>query len=499
MGNNAKHSRGDKIPKSSSPVLLVSGRAARFSRALLIGGALALGSFCGALAPLQTAFSLPPGAASLPEVGAGSGSYPALDATNSAEYREFVPAELFPLLRSGGLVMEVARETEPARPFGAGWGRDAAAVEKSLTAQASLRLGLSFSSGFVFGDVAALTEGAAPQKDLAKKILWNGAAAWAAAPVFSAEFEFHWLREAKPERTLHGELVRLYPAALPETKQQSQFFRELVRFTAPGVLKDLSWLSFRFLGAEEDVLWVFSPAIQKLRQLTGTNRADPFLTSAVTPEELFVWSGKIESEDASVEREQVGFVPLLRNPAGTTVLQNGCRRVDRRAIVDGQMTSRWNFDSSRFPQGAAWLPASTVFVPRPLWRIELNSQDPFRLYGRQVLYVDQTSMLPMYKFVYDRLGHLWKTVIGAYGFMDSGAENTRHPYPAYVIVIDHAKNRSFILDFALITLCDSTTAGLELSDLEPKRFEALAAAAAPAGAPTVAAAAAELDPHAGDD
>jgi hypothetical protein len=396
-------------------------------------------------------------------------------------------------------MIEMARETEPARPLGTGWGGGETAKESSITAQGSLRSGVSFSSGFVFGDAAALTAGRGAQKDLAKKILWNGAAVWAAAPVFSSEFEFHWLRESKPERTLHGELVRMYPAALPETKQQSQFFRELVRFTAPSVLKDLSWLSFRFLGTEEDVLWVFSPSIQKLRQLTGTNRSDPFLTSAVTPEELFVWSGKIESEDAVVEREQVGFVPLLRNPAGTTVLQNGCRRVDRSAIVDGQMTSRWNFDASRFPQGAGWLPAMTVFVPRPLWRIELNSQDPFRLYGRQVVYVDQTSMLPMYKFVYDRLGHLWKTVIGAYGFMDSGAENVRRPYPAYVIVIDHAKKRSFIIDFAVVTLCDTPTAGLELSDLEPKRFESIAAVAVPTVAPTVAAAAEEVEPPIGDD
>lgn len=420
--------------------------------------------------PAPSSEPLPQPAAALPEPGDDLAPLKIINSQNVLSFKEMLPAELQGLFREGQLEMEAASKLKSAPDYGKAWADASAGPKPNVLNGAVLRSGIKLGEGFLFGDAKSL-EAEADPKILAQKILWNTYSLWAAQKVFGAQFEFHWFKEgAKPFRTLRGEFQRIYPNALADGKQSAQLFRELIRFVSPAFLTDLSWLTFRFLGADEDMLWVNSPAVKKLRQLTATNRSDPILRSSVSPEEFLVWSGKPEIVEARAEKNITGLVPLLRSESPAVNADNTCTTMDRAATVANRLEVRWNFESSRYLHGAGWVPSTSVFVPRPLYRVELTSHDPFSLYGRQVLYVDQELMLPFYKFVYNRAGQLWKTVIGSYGFAGPAGTEARSPYPAYTIVIDHNKNETYVLDFSRIMICSQPTAPMTLADFEPKRF-----------------------------
>jgi hypothetical protein len=424
---------------------------------------------------------LPDGVPALPEPTDDAAPLKIINSSNISSYKAVVPAELQWLFHEGQLEIEAAARLKNPVSYGQAWDKATAEAKDSALAGATLRQGTKLGEGFIFGDSRAIVaEG--DSKNLARKILWNIYSVWAAEKVFGAQFDFHWIKESKPYRTLRGEFSRIYPALLGDPKQSAQLFRELIRLSAPVVLTDLSWLTFRFLGADEDVLWVFSPAVKKLRQVTSTNRSDSILRSAVSPEDFLVWSGKPEIADALVEKSLVGlaFFPRTDLPAAEA---GKCVVIDRAAAVANRMPVRWNFDSNRYSHGGGWIPSTSMLVPRKLWQIELNSQDPFSLYGHQVLYVDQETMLPMYKFVYNRSGQLWKTVIGAFGFAAKKGSEDRRPYPAYTIIIDHVKAEAYLLDFSKISICSEPVPSLSMSDFDPKRFADMSKASAPTQLP----------------
>ncbi len=428
----------------------------------------------------------------LPELSDSSSTGLMVNATNSASFKDNLPAELLSLLQEGQLELEAGRSLKTAPTLPDAWlkGADGAALAGST---GELKTGASFGAGLLF-DAAALSA-ETNQKFLAYKLLWNVQALWALQPALSAAFEFSWFKEGKPYRTLRGEFSRLIPNAIADTKKTAQLFRELIRFTAPTFLKDLSWLTFRFLGNDEDVLWVYSPAIRKVRQLVATNRSDSLLRSAVTPEEFLVWSGKPEAVEAVVEAKATMLVPVLRVELPAQLDKEGCLNVDRLGAVGGKLASRWNYEAGHFPHGAGWVPTTSVFLPRPVWRVAVNSLDPFSSYGKQVLYIDQALSLPVYKFVYNRMGQLWKTVIGVYGI--SSAKNVAAPllYPAYTIIVDHLKSEVFVIDTITARSCAVPPPGLSLSDFDPKRFSELEKAAAdkPVAAATATPTQEELD------
>ena len=105
----------------------------------------------------------------------------------------------------------------------------------------------------------------------------------------------------------------------------------------------------------------------------------------------------------------------------------------------------WNYQSRQMPQLAPWVPTSAVFVPRRVWILELNPRDPYSATGREILMVDQQTLLPVYKLVYDRIGEYRKTVIGAWGRMRSKDNKLQSPFCAFVLAVDQSAQSATVL------------------------------------------------------
>lgn len=317
------------------------------------------------------------------------------------------------------------------------------------------------------------------KKAAAKKILLNAQSRYWARRIVSFDFEYALLRRSRFSHKVSGSFSRVYPGALPGSGKTSQLFREKIRYLSPKYLEGFSWLTFRLFGNDDDILWVFSPVIRKVRHLTGSNRSDPIMNSALSIDDFLVWSGKAEMVEAVLDREVTSFVPFISldssclKPAGSECFQ-----------PDFSGTSGWNYESKRFPDAPGWLAGGSVQVPRKLWKVDLTSKDPYSIYGRQSLYVDSETFLPAIKIVFDRSGHQMKTVIGIYGFAEADDKTRRLPFLAYMILEDVKLRDFYLMDYRNVTVCDSFPPGAQLSDFDPSKLGGDLAQAEPEAAPT---------------
>lgn len=328
-----------------------------------------------------------------------------------------------------------------------------------------LRADVALNRGFPFGAEAEVLTESTPEL-LGARVLWNAQSVWWGQGSLDAEFDLSWLKEGRPVRALRGEFIRAYPALLG-MEGSAQIFRERLTLIAPEVIKGLAWLTYRFRGGDEDVVWFYSPAIRKARQLTGSNRSDVIARGVTAMDDLFVWSGKAELVDATADRSVVALAPFAGtalgqlSPAGEQCFE---------ANFGGGAEEGTMAQISSVLDEANTVLSNAVFVPRRMWRVELTSGDPYSLYGRQVLYVDKASMLPIYKFVYDRSAHLWKTVVGVFGLGTTADRKTKRPYAAGHIVIDHLKEETNVIRFSRFTSCRRPTAQFAPANFDPRKL-----------------------------
>lgn len=464
-------SRSDK---SDSPLvagpcrLCVGWRSMSAFVALYVCASLVFGAALSAQEPpLSSAeLTLPEGVPPFTEGGIST----VINTSNINAWRGVVVPELVPSIKSGELRL-AAREKlgyfwRIDDPWEGESYRNASANKRALVSgSTALRAELVLNRGYPFGAEAEMLADTDPQL-LGARIVWNLQSVWWGQGSIESTFDLTWLKEGRPTRLLRGEFVRAYPALLG-AESGAQIFRERLTLTAPEAIGGLAWLSFRFRGGDEDVVWFHSPALRKARQLTGSNRSDPFARGVTTVDDLLVWSGKAELVEATADRSAVGLAPFASADLGQLSPEGeGCFGVNRSEGRDDITDAKFapSLEDASTPLNGA------IFVPRRLWRVELISSDPYSHYGRQLLYVDKASMLPVYKFVYDRSGHLWKTVIGVFGLGASADRKTKRPYLATQFVIDHIRQEANLIDFSRFLLCGTPHEGLGAANFDPRKL-----------------------------
>lgn len=415
-----------------------------------------------------------------------------LSKSNLEQFQNALVAPLAEWVKEGRFVAPVVRESGFAWDLSTEW-RSSTAQNSTifeLDEQHGLRLkgAPGVELGFPFGDAASIN---AEQDKVrrAYKILWNVALAESAASDLLYSLELSWMSSQSLLRKATGMYYKQYfkdfsvmPATAvqlssagaelvganssqPPTKEDKILSRELLRFFSPPVVFGFSEIATRFYGQSEDKVWIFSPVTGRSRPVLQSNRSDALLGSVLNFDDLGVWSGKIQSVAARLIEEKVLLVPL----SSSVVSEVASRKVARLAEAmtpeesaskpaevksteeeiltvadtlqrrDGGATKvSWNYESARFPQAAAWLPTSFSLVPKRVWLIEMIPTDPYYLNGKEILIVDQESMLPVYKLVYDRDGSYKKTVIGGWNLASSADGKLRFPYAAFVVAVEHS-------------------------------------------------------------
>ncbi len=401
---------------------------------------------------------------SLPDISVSGVQPVRIDAVNVASYSHLFVRELVPLVESGELALSAADKLPFDWRVDDDWLRTTMnETPLSFTPKGVLQQSGVVARGFPFRISLNAREGggeadpSAGDDFYAQKVLLNSLAHYWSLGALQARFTLLTFAGQKLESEYGGTLRRVFPARFSE-KYSQQLFREIVELTLSPTFSPLRWLTFRFLSPQEDLVWTFSPALQKVRRITGVNRSDSLYGSVLSLDDFFTWSGATQDVDLILEQEQTLLVPFrYKDQLPLVKTEEGCdmagedHSTTRRELLGRPL--EWNFESRKYLGAAPWVPSYAVYYPRTVHRLTLQSQSPYQSYARQVLYIDKELMLPVYKVVYDTQGKLWKIVFSVFSQATTSDRKTKMSVPEFTVVIDRQAKKSSVLDYASYALC----------------------------------------------
>lgn len=410
------------------------------------------------------------------DIPQGTGDLPDLTQKNSAgvivnpqsidSYRKIIADELVPFINNGELILEVARHISNEGRLDATWLKNSEISKSTLTDDKSPGREFKVDSGFPFGD-SSLLLASSDEKTTGLKILWNSYAIQAVHKILSLNIDMRLQRADQTSRSINASLVRVFPTQLGKSYPVPQLFRESFTLATPQLLRSLSWLTIRQLGNREDGVWMYSPGLRQVVRLTGSNRTDTLFSEGPSAEDLLIWSGKPENLEITSLSESVRLIPILpKENLNFAPSSSACGEVNKIEPV------QWNIDTRRFRDASGWVPSNTIFIPRSVWRIEFTSTDIQSKYGRQILYVDSETMLPIYKFAFDRSGSLLRAVIGIMSWLNNPKSEIlkKFPFIIHSVISDRAAGSAITLDTNSIEFCRQFTGELTLEKLDPSEM-----------------------------
>jgi hypothetical protein len=433
---------------------------ARLARALKRVGLRAVGALLIGLPGITNADPVvPSGTGPLPDLQGNAKVGATLTAQYTNSYKSVLPPEIAELVAAGQFVSEVVLRPKRKDLFGAGKGGTASLVSIDS------RGGLQPPPTAVTGSLLADSVGDSQVSDQAKEayaLLWNAAVqTWKMRSLSVAASLTSFVPSSEEASKVDFQIQRIYPQALgvsPGTLKP--FFREKISALQPAVLKGLTWLTLRFHGTDEDYMWAASPVTGQVRQLTGSNRADSMYSGAFSPDDLWVWSGKIEMVTPTSVSSQALLVPVVEG-VPTSQTQGSCLT----SSYGKGNSIELNFASRRYTEAPGWNPTSTKLVLRNVVKIDLQSRDPFSVDARQRMYLDAETSLPVYKIVWGLDGKVRKIVIGILGTVAT-QEGAMPGWRGEVIITPPTSGHSVLIVNGLDT-CSKLFPGRDIINFDP--------------------------------
>lgn len=454
--------------------------AQRFVAAILVG--LTIGSGCVRAEDQRASASRssPNSEANLPDYlpdySSGDVSHGlAIQSSNGPQFKALILPEFYALVRDGALQFSGARTVPfqwayPSKPTDESKTRSRISVDDAVSAS------LAAAS---LGPIAGTTEGSKLDTDAREwgvRTLWNAESVWWSQRIIESHFELVSISNQKVDRKFAGEFIRVYRPGFGESAVTNQLFRESLRFSSPSVIAPLSFVTFRSLGDEEDSVWMYSPAVKQARQLTGSNRADSILHTLAGLDDFFLWSGKIENIAPTSGKTLRALIPFASLEEAELVQDNvdqQCFAVSEGStplIKEGEEVDYSEIDGTLNLATRVALPYGVTFVPREVWRLELNPRDPFAAHGRIVLYIDAQLMIPVAKVVYDRAGKINKYGLAILKLAHTPDDRIKTPVIDTIGLFEASGTSTALLRFSHTRFCTSLPSGRTLADFDPGKL-----------------------------
>ena len=345
-----------------------------------------------------TPAEVPEGVGPLPDLQGGAKVGALVTKGYIDKYRALIPSELAELVDRNEYAFEAVLRPKSSDILGE--TQSAVTSSYSMDDKGILSPAPSSAPGLVFSIPQSDGDFYEP-KSTGGRILWNTTVAQWKLKSFTASTSLITFAAGTDEgKRVDFSVGRIYPPALGQSPGTLKpMLREKISAVSPQSLLGLTWLTLRFLGSTPDYLWAASPTTGQVRQLIGSNRADSIFTGAISPDDLFVWSGKVEGVEPTSVKLVKMLVPVVEGAATAQATNNDvCGSADFSKVSPIVL----NLSSQRFSDLPGWVPTNVRMTLRNLWRIEMMTRDPFSLDARQTLYIDAETMLPVYRIVWEQ-------------------------------------------------------------------------------------------------
>ena len=176
---------------------------------------------------------------------------------------------------------------------------------------------------------------------------------------------------------------------LPGANPQNFLMQVLASVTSPQDLSGTTALTWRYRDSKKrDNVWMYMPALRRVREMSPTNRSDGFLGSELTQDDGPFFDGKPEDFTWTLvgEREMLRLAdPYSLKGEGkvTPGAEGGWQGHYAPGSFIGLEEPSW--------KGVPWASVQPVLVKRPMWIIEGIPKDRYYFYGKIQLYIDKET------------------------------------------------------------------------------------------------------------
>ncbi len=336
-----------------------------------------------------------------------------LEASNADEAAALLPPELLAHYKDGTYRNRIAAwpSTPPWEPaFAAASAANAARLDVDAKGSIIVKDGGAPARG-VYGLPFAID---ASDPNAGVKVIWNAYYAFWRIGSSHDLLALDWVGKGGLERQARLESQILFSEGVPPSRAPKEnaldvASQALAVVGSPADLNGTASLAWRFRdGQKQDQAWTYVPALRRVRQVSPANRSDGFLGSDLSQDDGSFFDGKPEDFTWKLVGEREALV--LADPASLA------GTAKRTALPNGGIHEEWPSDQKvvgyQDPEwkGVAWAPVAPVLVRRKLWVVEATPKDPYYLFAKVEIGVDQETFQGALTRKFDAQGVLLRTL-----------------------------------------------------------------------------------------
>ncbi len=188
----------------------------------------------------------------------------------------------------------------------------------------------------------------------------------------------------------------------------------------------------------QDQQWFYVPSTRRVRRVNAATRSDPVAGLDIFGDDLNCYGGKVEYYRWKLIGEGNILAPVL----SPTPLQQKKVTETRSEVDIPYFKGAYETPGAK---GAPWLIVENLqMIPRPVWIIEGQSEDPYYNFGKVIMFMDKDMYRIWWKLVHNRAGEYFYNAMCAYHWSTNADGSFTTVTPNMVVGVNDKTNRSAI-------------------------------------------------------
>jgi len=186
----------------------------------------------------------------------------------------------------------------------------------------------------------------------------------------------------------------------------------------------------------QDQTWFYVPSTRRVRRVNAATRSDPVAGLDIFGDDLNCYGGKIEYYKWKLIGEGNVLAPVLSpNPMPQKKVTETRSEVEIPYFKGAYETPG--------AKGAPWLIVENLqMIPRPVWILEGQSEDPYYNFGKVIMYMDKDMYRIWWKLVHNRAGEYFYNAMCAYHWSSNADGSFTTVTPNMVVGVNDKTNRA---------------------------------------------------------
>jgi hypothetical protein len=188
--------------------------------------------------------------------------------------------------------------------------------------------------------------------------------------------------------------------------------------------------------SSQDQSWFYVPSTRRVRRVNAATRSDPVAGLDIFGDDLNCYGGKVEYYKWKLIGEGNILAPVL---SPEPLLQKKITET-RSEVEIPYFKGAYETPGAK---GAGWLIVENLqMIPRPVWIIEGESDDPYYNFGKVIMYMDKDMYRIWWKLVHNRAGEYFYNAMCAYHWSKNADASFTTVTPNMVVGVNDKTNRA---------------------------------------------------------